>query len=440
MICGQFSTCPNAGPTEQNDMERSTCKQKICFHIRTGRMITIFISSHIADKVAEIKKQVEKISGCTGAIITRLSSQVLLIYTEYPHIRSFWEVASHCLRICSSGLIQIDETNVFRSGVVQKMSEQNLQIQWSEGFPFDRWAGLLLVLMRIRQAFPGFAAQFQALRTSPNHKCIGYPLYLLKRVKCCGPSFPYNNRGRKESGRYCLFPVLQLLQASTIRLNLPVCWLFFINFFRCGFNNQPVANVFHNCSLYLLKLKTIMQNQTGGRKRLWGFIWQVKSCILASKVILWSSGAHTVLYSADPKPTGDFFEMFFRLTNNIDGTWMAYIWPAAFRNSRSSRWACGAVELFLMYDDIRHFMQEMAVEYPMRSGGNIKAGVSLLTWPTGETGVYQPSSETGARFIESAEISCLHCNSSSTQLPGVQGSICTLVLVNAHTPTAGSFQ
>ena len=105
------------------------------------------------------------------------------------------------------------------------------------------------------------------------------------------------------------------------------------------------------------------------------------------------SGAHTVLYSADPEADRDFFRNVLRHTNiDVGHGWLIFGLPpseiAVHPAERS-----GAVELFLMCDDIRHFMQEMA-------GKNIQCDqvehqswgiLTYLTLPGGgKLGVYQP--------------------------------------------------
>src|ERR1700735_1957612 len=105
------------------------------------------------------------------------------------------------------------------------------------------------------------------------------------------------------------------------------------------------------------------------------------------------TGTHTVLYSSNPDADRSFFLNVLRLTNVDAGDgWLIFGLPPseiAIHPAESN----GSSQLFLMCDDIQHFMQQMAEKNihcdPVQNQrwGNL----TYLTLPGGgKLGVYQP--------------------------------------------------
>jgi hypothetical protein len=108
------------------------------------------------------------------------------------------------------------------------------------------------------------------------------------------------------------------------------------------------------------------------------------------------TGAHTVLYSSKPEADRDFLLNILRLTHvDVGRGWLIFGLPPSEIAVHPADPADGNLpsELYLLCDDIQHFIKEMA-------GGNINCEpvqiqrwghVTYLTLPGGgKLGVYQP--------------------------------------------------
>ncbi len=130
---GNFQPGPNAGPTEQMIWKEVHAKKKFVFsHQNRQDDNAIFISSHIADKVAEIKKQAGKdiwLYGGASIIKTFIQSGLIDIYRISVHPIALGSGKPLFEDLQQRIGFRLTKTNVFRSGVVQLIYEQTLQIQ-----------------------------------------------------------------------------------------------------------------------------------------------------------------------------------------------------------------------------------------------------------------------------------------------------------------------
>lgn len=108
------------------------------------------------------------------------------------------------------------------------------------------------------------------------------------------------------------------------------------------------------------------------------------------------TGAHTVLYSSNPEADKDFLKNVLQLTNvDVGRGWLIFGLPPSEIAVHPAEDNCPS-ELFLLCDDIRHFIQQM-VEANIHCDPvqHQRWGyVTKLTLPGGgKLGVYEPLHE-----------------------------------------------